>query len=78
MNELVAPAGMLRMGSIWHRPLTCWRLFPHGSLWLVNFTSENTRGDYKRTVGRFIATMGIETPEALYRRFSGAFDRLSG
>ena len=36
------------------------------NLWLANFSSQNTRDAYQRAVGSFIATLGIETPDALY------------
>ena len=36
------------------------------NVWLANFSSENTRDAYKRAVGSFIATVGVETPEELY------------
>ena len=63
MNELVASAGNeVDLASAFE----VLAAVPAESLWLANFTAENTRANYKRTVGRFIATMGIETPEALY------------
>lgn len=36
------------------------------SLWLANFTSANTRMVYRNAVADFLATMGIDSPEALY------------
>jgi len=39
---------------------------PAENLWLANFTSSNTQASYRRSVGHFIATMGIDSPEALY------------
>lgn len=39
---------------------------PAENLWLANFTSSNTRQSYRRSVGHFIATMGMDSPEALY------------
>lgn len=36
------------------------------NLWLANFESTNTQTNYRRAVGSFIATLGIETPEQLY------------
>lgn len=35
-------------------------------LWLANFSSKNTRDAYQRSVGSFIATVGITGPEQLY------------
>jgi len=37
------------------------------NLWLANFSSPNTRDAYERAVGSFIATLGIDSPDALYR-----------
>ena len=37
------------------------------SLWLANFSSQNTRDAYQRSVGSFIATMRITCPEDLYQ-----------
>jgi len=37
------------------------------NVWLANFSSPNTRDAYKRAVASFIATIGIETPDELYR-----------
>lgn len=39
---------------------------PAENLWLANFTSANTRASYRRSVGHFIASMGIDGPDALY------------
>ena len=36
------------------------------NVWLANFSSDNTRDAYKRAVGSFIATIGLETPDELY------------
>ncbi len=36
------------------------------ALWLANFTSANTRGVYRAALGDFIATMCIDSPDALY------------
>jgi len=44
---------------------------PAESLWLANFTSANTRASYRRSVGHFIGTTGIDSPEALYRVTQG-------
>ena len=35
-------------------------------VWLANFSSTNTRDAYQRSVGSFIATIRISTPEELY------------
>lgn len=35
-------------------------------IWLANFASANTRSNYQRAVGSFVATLGISTPEELY------------
>ena len=40
---------------------------PAESLWLANFTSENTRASYRRAIGEFIAIMGLQSAEELYR-----------
>lgn len=37
------------------------------TLWLANFTSANTKATYRRAVADFLADMGIDSPEALYR-----------
>jgi len=63
MNELVASAGN---GIDLASAFDVLAAVPAKSIWLANFTAENTRANYRRTVGRFIATMGLETPEALY------------
>lgn len=36
------------------------------NVWLANFSSENTRDAYRRSVASFIATIGVETPDELY------------
>lgn len=36
------------------------------NVWLVNFSSENTKDAYRRSVASFIATIGITTPDDLY------------
>ena len=36
------------------------------NVWLANFSSENTRDAYQRSVASFIATLGITTPDDLY------------
>lgn len=35
--------------------------------WIANFTSGNTRDAYRRAVASFIATIGIETADGIYR-----------
>lgn len=37
------------------------------NVWLANFSSQNTRDAYQRSVGSFIATIGIDSPDDLYR-----------
>jgi len=44
---------------------------PAESLWLANFTSENTKASYRYSAGYFIATMGIDSSDALYRVSQG-------
>jgi len=63
MNEFVAPDGN---GIDLASAFDVLAAVPAESLWLANFTAENTRANYRRTVGRFIATMGLRRPEALY------------
>lgn len=36
------------------------------NVWLANFSSQNTRDTYQRSVASFIATLGINTPDELY------------
>ena len=36
------------------------------NVWLANFSSENTRDAYQRSVASFIATLGITSPDDLY------------
>jgi len=36
------------------------------NVWLANFSSQNTRDVYQRSVASFIATLGITTPDELY------------
>jgi site-specific recombinase XerD len=36
------------------------------NVWLANFSSENTKEAYRRSVASFIATIGITTPDDLY------------
>jgi integrase/recombinase XerD len=36
------------------------------NVWLANYSSLNTRQAYKRSVGSFIATLGIDNPDELY------------
>jgi len=36
------------------------------NVWLANFSSENTRDAYQRSVASFITTLGITTPDDLY------------
>lgn len=37
------------------------------NVWLANFSSDNTRDAYKRAVGSFIQTLGINTADELYQ-----------
>jgi integrase/recombinase XerD len=39
---------------------------PAENSWLANFMSNNTRDNYRRAVGQFIATMSIQSSEELY------------
>ena len=43
------------------------------NVWLANFSSENTRDAYQRSVTSFIATLGITTPDDLYACPSSEF-----
>jgi len=36
------------------------------NVWLANFSSQNTRKAYQRSVASFIATIGITTPDEIY------------
>ncbi len=37
------------------------------NVWLANFSSQNTRDAYQRSVASFIATIGINSPDELYQ-----------
>ena len=37
------------------------------NIWLANFSSQNTRDAYQRSVASFIATVGISSPDELYQ-----------
>ncbi|MDB2384205.1 site-specific integrase, partial [bacterium] len=36
------------------------------NVWLANFSSQNTKDAYQRSVASFIATLGINSPDELY------------
>ena len=65
MNELIAPGetGLVRAFDVL-------AAVPVESVWLPTSRS-NTRASYRRSVGHFIATLGIDSPEDLYRVSQG-------
>lgn len=68
MNELISSNGN---GVDLARAFDVLAAVPVESVWLANFTSTNTRASYRRSVGDFIAVMGIASPDDLYRVSQG-------